>query len=155
MAGSPSHCPSFCPWDNEGQHPYKIQIATHSWEYEGKAASTGTSSLVLSLTSHSEYFPGTWRRKWVWAAVDLSFGVFPRGKSCHPELLRTRAHMGEVSCLALASGSCPDISLQVRILLYLGPLLPDVTGQVFPNKRCTVPETCCSFATFLIGHQYA
>lgn len=92
----------FLPIGKLREASQKIQMSAHSWGCEGKA-STETSSLILSLRSHSEYFPGIQWRKRVWATADLLFCVLRQVKSGCPGPPVTTAHMGMVLCLVLAS----------------------------------------------------
>lgn len=134
MAGSPSSC----SW------PVFLLSPHGTMKYEGKAASTETSSLVLPIRSHSEYVPGTPRSgyglQWICCLVS------PSGKSGCSGSPRT-THTGKVLCLVLASAAA--LTSDSRCGFYtLVLLLSTVTGRTSPHQRCTARGTCysCSFS---------
>lgn len=113
-------------------------------KYEGKAASTETSSLVLPIRSHSEYFPRTQRSgyglQWICCWVSSLGGN-----------LAALGHLGQhtqARYCGLVLASAAALTSDSRCGFYtLILLLSTVTGRASPHQRCTARGTCysCSF----------
>lgn len=129
-------CPSYSSCDNKDKHPHKVQTDTYSWECDGKA-STETSS---SLRSHTEYFPGTQGRKWVYTTVDLLYRVLPGGKSGCLGFPVTTAQGGQGIVPGVGLCTCSHISLQGWIL-FLGPLTALRSSRSFAFRGFAYPSS--------------